>query len=105
MLILPHFHRPSGDNAILQALRRGCGPLTAALLMGGLLAASIAYFAYLPWTQLTIPAAAVLTGIAGGLLVAWRNGSMDRNVMLAANLLTQIAVLLAVVANSNFRGW
>ncbi|MBN1555232.1 MAG: hypothetical protein JXA11_10840 [Phycisphaerae bacterium] len=105
MLILVQFHRPSEDDALLYALARGCGPFTAAVLMGILLAASIGYFAYLPWTQLTIPAVAILAAVGGGFALAKRNGAMDRSVLLATNLLTQSALLLATAANSNVRQW
>lgn len=105
MLILLQFRRPSKEEPALRAIARNCGPLTTAILMGVLLVASIGYFAYLPWTQLTIPAAGILVGIGGGLLMVRRNGGLDRSVLLATNLLTQLALLLAVVANSNVRRW
>ncbi|MBN1942115.1 MAG: hypothetical protein JW849_02360 [Phycisphaerae bacterium] len=105
MLILPQFHRPGASDAALQAVARGGGPLTAALVMGALLACTIGYFAYLPWTQLTIPAAAILAAVGGGQLLVKRNGAMDRNVLLATNLLTQLALLLAAAANGNVRQW
>jgi len=100
MLILPQFHRPAADDAVVCAVARGCGPFTAAVIMGALLVATIGYFAYLPWTQVTIPVVGVIAAVAGGLALARRNGAMDRNVLLATNLLTQLAVLLAVAANS-----
>lgn len=103
MLILPQFRRPPAKDGVLTAVARGCGPLTAAILMGILLAATIGYFAYLPWTQLTIPAVVIAVALGGGLTLAKRNGAMDRSVLLATNLLTQLAMLLAVAANSNVR--
>lgn len=99
MLILPQFHRPSAEDPALCAIVRGAGPLTAAAVMGGLLAASIGSFAYLPWTQLTIPAAAVLAALLGGTWLVRRRGGLDRDVLLATNLLTQCAVLLTAAAN------
>lgn len=99
MLILPQFHRPTSDDAVVCAVARGCGPFTAAVIMGVLLVATIGYFAYLPWTQVTIPVVGVAAAVVGGLALAKRNGAMDRNVLLATNLLTQTAVLLAVAAN------
>jgi hypothetical protein len=101
MLILPQFRRPAGG--VLGAVARGCGSLTAAAIMGALLAATIGYFAYLPWTQLTIPAVVILAAVGGGLALAKRNGGLDRSVLLATNLLTQLALLLAVAVNSNVR--
>jgi hypothetical protein len=106
MLILPLFR--SADAAAspaAAAMGRGCGPLTAAVLMGVLMAASIGYFTFLPWTQLSIPAAAIAAAIGGGLLLARRNGRMDRHVLLATNVLTQLAVLVAYLANRDVKFW
>jgi hypothetical protein len=103
MLILPQFRRPSSDDAVLSGLVRSCGPFTAALMMGALLVVTLGYFAYLPWTQLSIPAVGILTAVGGGLALAKRNGAMDRNVLLATNLLTQLALLAATAVNNNVR--
>ncbi len=103
MLILPQFQRPDSEHVFASAIARGCGPFTAAAIMGALLAATIGYFAYLPWTQLTIPVVGILTAVIGGLTLARRNGAMDRSVLLATNLLTQLAVLLAVAVNNAAR--
>ena len=106
MLILPQFRRPEASDApIAAALARGCGPLTATILMGLLLGWSIWYFAYLPWTQLTISGAGILAAIGGGLLLVRRRGKMDRDVLLGANLLTQLVVLTAFLANRHLRFW
>jgi len=74
-------------------------------MMGALLAASLGAFAYLPWTQLTISATAVAAALGGGPALVRRHGRVDRSVLLATNLLTQLAFLLAVVANTNTRLW
>jgi len=106
MLILPHFRKPGPQaSPAVAALSRSCGPMTAAVLMGILLAVSAGYFAYLPWTQLTISAAGIAAALAGGLYLAHKRGQTDRNVLLATNLLTQLTILLAVLANSNVRFW
>jgi hypothetical protein len=106
MLILPHFRRPDpATNPALAAMSRSCGPMTSAVLMGVLLAMSVGYFAYLPWTQLTISAVGIAAALAGGLYLARRSGQADRAVLLATNLLTQLAILLAVLANRNVRFW
>jgi len=63
--------------------------------MAVLLGWSGGYFAYLSWAGVSIGATAVVVGVVGGLLLAHRNGQMDRKVLLAANLLTQLAVLLS----------
>lgn len=104
MLILPQFLRPDPvREPVLAGLARQCGPVLAAGLMGLLLALSIACFAYLPWVQLSIPASAILAAILGGLLLARRRGTLDRDVLLACNLLTQMVLLLAFLANRSLR--
>ncbi len=106
MLILPHLRRPDPqESPAVTALARGCGPMTAAILMGLLIGTDIGYFAYMPWTQLSISAAGIAIAIGGGLFLAHRAGRMDRNVLLATNLLTQLAVLVAFLANRDIRLW
>lgn len=106
MLILPHFRRGnSEENPTIAAMARSCGPLTAAILMGLLIGTAIGYFAYMPWTQLSISAAGVAAAIGGGLFLTHRTGQMNRNVLLATNLLTQLAILVAFLANRDIRLW
>jgi hypothetical protein len=106
MMILPQFRRPdAAAEPQLAALARGGGPLTGAVVMGLLLAASIGAFAFLPWTQLAIPGAGVVAAIFGGLVMSHIRGRMDRSVLLAANMLTQLAMLLAYLAVRNPRYW
>ena len=96
MLILPNFRRIDPDSSPqTSAMARGCGPLTATVIMGLLVGWSGGYFAYLAWVQMCISGSAVLVAVLGGLLLAHRNGQMDRKVLLAANLLTQLAVLVS----------
>ncbi|MCD4824862.1 MAG: hypothetical protein K8S55_09650 [Phycisphaerae bacterium] len=106
MFILPHFRRVDAEASPAAAvMARGCGPLTATVLMAVLLVWSIWYFAYLPWTQLSIFGVAILAAVGGGLYLAGRKGKMDREVLLATNLLTQLAMLLAFLANRELRFW
>jgi len=96
MLILPNFRRIDPEACPqMSAMSRGCGPLTATIIMAVLLGWSSGYFAYLAWAGICVSAAAVLVGVFGGLLLANRNGQMDRKVLLATNLLTQLAVLVS----------
>lgn len=106
MIILVHFRRP--DPQLFpagEAIRRSIGPLRSAIIMGLLMAVTIGYFAYLPWTQLSISLSAALAGVGGGLLLVGRRGRCDRQVLLASNLITQLVVLLAFLANRNLRFW
>lgn len=106
MLILPHFRRLDRQiSPAVAAMARGCGPMKTAVFMGMLLATTIGYFAYLPWIQLTISAAGVAGAIGGGLFLAYRNGRMDRNVLLATNVLTQLSVLATFLANRDLQLW
>jgi hypothetical protein len=105
MLILPQFCRSRLAEPRLLALARGCGPLAGTALMGVLLAVTIGYFAFLPWTQLTIPAACVAAGLGGGLALTRRRGRLDRDTLAAANLLAQLALLVSYLANRDIRFW
>ena len=106
MLALPQFFRPDASKTpAVAALAGGCGPMTIAILMGLLLGGSIGYFSYLPWTQLTISGAGILAAIGGGAILLRRRGRMDRDVLLAVNLLTQLVVLIAFLANRDLRFW
>lgn len=100
MLIAGRFCRLTDrtEPAVAQ-LARTCGPMTAALCMGVLLAVTIVYFSYLPWTQLTISGSAILAAVFGSMLICWRRGGLRRDTLLAVNLLTQLAFLLACLAN------
>ena len=46
-----------------------------------------------------IPAAAFVAAVAGGLVLCRRAGGVTRQALLANNLVTQIAFLLAYLAN------
>lgn len=100
MLITAQFRRPDDrTEAAVAAFARGCGPLAAAGCMGVLLAITIRQFNYLPWSQLSIPAVAVAAAIAGGLAACRIAGGLTRSALLAVNFLTQLAFLLAYLAN------
>ncbi|MCK5114032.1 MAG: hypothetical protein KAR11_04645 [Phycisphaerae bacterium] len=106
MLILPNFYRVDPEShPQISAMGRGCGPMTAVIIMAVLLGWSGAYFAYLSWVQIGVSIAAVIAGVFGGLLLAHRNGQMDRKVLLAANLLTQLGVLVSFLALRNINLW
>ena len=76
----------------------GCGPMLSAAAMGVLLCGSILYFSFLPWHQLAISGAAILGGIAAGLLAGRRAGGLTRGALLAANLGAQGAFVAAYLA-------
>ncbi len=100
MLIVGQFCRPDGQTSpAVRALVRGCGPLASAGCMGLILAASIVYFSFLTWKQLNISGCAILTAVIGGILLCRASGGLTRRALLANNVLTQMAFLLAYLAN------
>jgi hypothetical protein len=105
-IILPQFRRPSpAEVPQLAAFARGGGPLTGAVIMAVLLAASTAALAFLPWAQLAIPAVGILAATLGGTLLSRIRGRTDRSVLLATNLLTQLTMLLAYLVVRDPRFW
>lgn len=101
MLIAGRFCRQSDRTEPAVAhLPHTCGPMTAALCMGVLLAITIVYFSYLPWTQLTISGAAIFAAVFGSMALCRLSGGLRRDTLLAVNLLTQLTFLLAYLANS-----
>ncbi len=100
MLILPQICRArERTEPAVAAMARGCGPLPAAFVLAIPLAATILYFNYLPWSQLSISAAAMVAALAGGVLLCRRFGGLTRRALLATNMLTQMAFVLAYLAN------
>jgi len=100
MLITPQFCRPSAaTEPQTAAFAKGCSPLAAAACLLPPLAATIFYFQYLGLrAQIVISAAGALGAILAGLTCCWRSGGLRRPALLAANVLTQIAFLLACLA-------
>jgi len=100
MLITCQFRRPGERTTpAVAALARGCGALVTAGCMGVIMAATIVYFNFLPWTQLTIPAATVAAAIVGGLVFCKITGGLSRKALLATNMLTQLVFLLVYLSN------
>jgi len=100
MLIVTQFCRPGErtEPAVAQ-FAGGCGPVASVACMGVLLAGTITYFNYLAWTQLSIPAAAIVAAVAGGPVLCRFGGGLTRRTLLSVNLATQIVFLLAYLAN------
>ncbi len=99
MLIVGQFSRPGErTEPAVRSFVKGCGPAAAAGCMGVVLAATILYFSFLPWTQLSISGAAIVAAIAGGLVLTRLAGGIRRTSLLATNVLTQLAFLFAYLA-------
>lgn len=104
MMVLLQFSRPSLERCSpSHHFAKGCGPLRVAITMGALIAISICFFAFMPWTQLIISAAAIATALIAGSVLKHLNGKLDRTVLLATNLLTQLAVLASYIAVRDIR--
>ena len=100
MLITCQFRRPGeGTCPAVAALARGCGAVVTAGGMGVIMAVTIVYFNFLPWMQLTIPAATVAAAIIGGLVFCRITGGLSQKALLATNMLTQLVFLMAYLSN------
>jgi hypothetical protein len=106
MLVAPQFRggRSAGLPAVA-AFAGGCGVVTAAALMGLLLALTATYYNYLGWWQLPIPASGVIAAIASGVVFCRLDRGLTRRALLAANLATQAAFLLTSLATCNLVYW
>jgi len=101
MLITCQFCRPDPATApAVAALRLRCGPLRTAGCLAALLVGTIWYFNYLPWTQLSISGIAIVSAVAGGGALCRRAGGLRRGALLATNMVTQLAFMLAYLANA-----
>lgn len=100
MLIAVKFCKPTErTEPQVSALARGCGAAAAAGCMAVLLGASIAYFHHLGvGSQVTIFVVTVLAAIGGGVGLCRAAGGACRRALLAANVLTQVAFILAYLA-------
>ena len=100
MLITPQYcrSRRKADPATA-AFAKGCSPLAAAGCLLLPLAGTLFYFHYLGTrAQVVISAVAGATAIAAGVACSRRAGGLCRQSLLAANLITQLAFLLACLA-------
>lgn len=106
MLITPQFRRPtSTTDPAIAAFARGCGPLAATAVMGGLLALTIKYFGFLPWEQLSISGVTILTAIVAGAVFCRLDRGLTRRALLAANAVTQLTFLMAYLAAQHLLLW
>jgi len=96
MLITVQFRRPDGNtDPITRRFAYGCGPLAAAACMAPPLAGTILFFHYMGMTgQLIITGATIVTAIACGPILCRISGGLTRDVLLAANTITQIVFLM-----------
>lgn len=100
MWMLPQFsHGSSAVSPAISAMTKFVGPLSGAAMMGLLLAGTIGYMGFLPWTQLTISAATIAAALGGGACLLQRRGQLDLRVLRATNLLTQLTFLASYLAN------
>jgi hypothetical protein len=86
-------------EAVTASVARGCGALAAPGMLAAMTVVTIVYFNHLPWTQVSIAATGGLAGVLAGLLTVSLERAITRRALLGANLLTQMAFLLAYLAN------
>ena len=101
MLVTCQFCKPvERTERQVKSFARGCDPLAAAVCMGVALAATLLYFHFLDWAwRLTIAGVTVFAAICGGVVLVRREGGLRRSALLAVNVLTQIAFVLAFLAS------
>jgi len=83
----------------VRAFVRGCGPVSAAGSMALPAALTWLEFQFLSGWEWTIAGTAALVGILAGGLLPRLTGGLKRRSLLAVNLATQLAFLLAYLAN------
>ena len=99
-LIACQFCKPNDQTEpAVAAFARGCSPLAASASMAVPLALTLVYLNFLGWWRLMIPAMTLLCAILGGLVLGRRTGGLKRRTILAVNILTQIAFILAYLAS------
>lgn len=99
MLISLQFARPTErSEPAVQALAKGCGPLVAVGSMLVPLAGNIVYFHYLgTGAQVTVPLVTILAAIVVPSLLAKHTQVVNRGLLLAGCLLTQLVFLITVL--------
>lgn len=97
MVVLGKFHASTAKtDPYPQALADGTSPVAAAALLALPLAGSFIYLMFLAQPlRFVPPAAAILAALGGGALAIRIRGRLCREALLAANVLTQSAFLLA----------
>ncbi|MBI5723819.1 MAG: hypothetical protein HZA50_07675 [Planctomycetes bacterium] len=94
MLIVGKFCRaPQQACPAVAAMARGTGPLIAAAGLALPMLLTALYFSHLGWRHLAISGCCAAAALAGGIAVCKLMGGLCRNALVAANLLTQFALL------------
>lgn len=100
MLVTGNFHRPTDrTDPPTRHFAATTAPVVSALAMLVPLAATFAYLLFLrPALRFVPPAAGLLGALGGGAAVVRLRGGLDRQGLLAINIVTQLAFLTAAVA-------
>ncbi len=99
MILAPKLSRPSAQcEPAAAAFAKGCGPLVASLLVALPLAWSLMYLRFLEIWQLLCVGVTMAAAPALALALGWRCG-YTRRTLLAVNVLTQLAFVLAYLAS------
>lgn len=99
MLIVSKFCKPGEKTCpAAAAMASGTGPLLAAAGLALPLLLTAFYFSYMGWRHWIMSGCCVAVALAGGLILCRLLGGLCRNVLVAANLLTQFALLGSCLA-------
>ena len=99
MLTLGQFCRPSDrTDEPTRRFAESVHPITSAAALAIPLTGSLVYLNFLYPVHFVPPLAAIVAALGGGALLARRGGALTRPALLAANVLAQLAFLLAYLA-------
>ncbi len=95
MMVLGQFHRPDEQTDLpTEKFIESVKPIAAAGYLVLPFAMTLVFLKYLPvWREYIPPVAAATAAFGGGTLIKKRLGSVNRQVLLATNFLTQLALL------------
>ncbi len=100
MLIAGRFCKPNeAASSPVIAFIRGCGPLAATACIIPPTALTWLYFQFLGVWVISLVAVPLVAAIAGAIVLSRPTGGLKRSTLLAANVLTQLAFVLAYLAN------
>jgi hypothetical protein len=100
MLVIGQFHRPTArTDPRTRHFAAGVKPIASAAYLVVPLAGTFVYLLFLwPPLRFVPPAAALLAALGGGAFIVRLRGGLDRETVLATNVVTQLAFLAACAA-------
>ncbi len=96
MLITCQFCKPNAKTEFgIRTFAQDCGIVKTAILFAVLLAVTMIYFHYLGWWRFCVPAITIIVASLSSPIIYKRQGGLTRDLLLAVNILTQLAFLLS----------